>query len=107
LRAVWRDKKLAASILRQLREGLTPSICPIDSEEWHGDNGYNPTDKDDLPDLSPESEDDDDDKDKLEEGDHILYTVFAPVEEIRAGSTVSQHLAEAYVWNSWPEPRFR
>jgi hypothetical protein len=102
LQAIQRNKKLAASIPRQLREGLTPSICAIDSEEWHGNNGYDPADDDDLPDLSPESDNDDDDKDKLEEGDCILYTVFAPVEEIRAGSTVSQCLAEAYTRNSVP-----
>jgi hypothetical protein len=55
-------------------------------EEWHGDGRYDPAD--------------DDDKDKLEEGDRILYTVFTPVEEIRAGSTASQRLAEAHTWNS-------
>ncbi|KAJ7743427.1 hypothetical protein B0H14DRAFT_3514902 [Mycena olivaceomarginata] len=56
----------------------------IDSEEWHGDDGYDLADDDDLPELSPDSEDDDDNEDELEEGDHILYTMFAPVEEIRA-----------------------
>jgi hypothetical protein len=78
-------QELTASILRQLREGLTPSICAID-----------------LPELFPDSEDNDDEEDKLEEGDCILYTVFAPIKEIRAGSTVSQRLAEAYAWNSVP-----
>jgi hypothetical protein len=101
LQAIWRNKMLAASILRQLRKGPTPSICAVDSEERSGDDGYNLADDDDLPDLTPDSEDDDDD-DKLEEGDHILYTMFTPVKEIRAGSTVSQHLAEAYTWNSVP-----
>jgi hypothetical protein len=100
LRTVWRNEKLAASILRQLREGPTPSICAVDSEEWHGDDGYDPADNDDLPELCPDSEDDDDEEDDLKEGDRILYTVFAPVEEIRAGSTVSQCLAEAYARNS-------
>jgi hypothetical protein len=92
LRAVQRNEKLAASILQQLREGPTPSICAIDSEEWHGDDEYDPADDDDLPGLCPDSEDDEDD---LEEGDRILYTVFAPVEEIHAGSTVSQHLVDS------------
>jgi hypothetical protein len=101
LRAVRRNEKLAASILQQLCDGPTPSICAIDSEEWHGDDGYDPAD-DDLPELCPDSEDDDDEEDDLEEGDRILYTVFAPVEEIRAGSTVSQRLAEAYARNSAP-----
>jgi hypothetical protein len=102
LRAVQRNEKLAASILRQLREGPTPSICAIDSEEWHGDDGYNLADDNDLPELCPDSEDDDDKEDDLKEGDRILYTVFAPVEEICAGSTVSQRLAEAYARNSAP-----
>jgi hypothetical protein len=53
-----------------------------------------------LPELCPDSEDDDDKEDNLKEGDRILYTVFAPVKEIRAGSTVSQCLAEAYTRNS-------
>jgi hypothetical protein len=39
-------------------------------------------------------DDSDDDKDELKEGDHILYTVFALVKEIHAGSTVSQHPME-------------
>jgi hypothetical protein len=78
LRAVRRNEKLAASILQQLREGPTPSICAVDSEEWHRDDGYDPADNDDLPELCPDSEDDDDEEDDLEEGDGILYTVFAP-----------------------------
>jgi hypothetical protein len=98
LQVVWRNEKLATSVLRQLCEGQTLSICAVNSEEWHGDNGYNPADDDDLPDLSLDS--DNDDEDELEEGDHILYTVFTPVEEIHAGSTISQHLAEAYTQNS-------
>jgi hypothetical protein len=53
-----------------------------------------------LLELCLDSEDDDDEEDNLEEGDRILYTVFAPVEEIRAGSTISQHLVEAYTRNS-------
>jgi hypothetical protein len=57
LRAVRRNEKLTALILRQLREGPTPSICTIDSEEWHGDDGYDPADNDDLPELFPDSED--------------------------------------------------
>jgi hypothetical protein len=102
LRAVWRNEKLAASILQQLREGPTPSICAVDSEEWHGDDGYDPADDNNLPELCPDSEDDDDEENDLEEGDRILYTVFAPIEKIRASSTVSQRLAEAYAWNSAP-----
>jgi hypothetical protein len=89
LRAVWRNEKLTASILQQLREGPTPSICAVDSEEWHGDDGYDPADNDELLELFPDSEDNDDDEDELEEGDRILYTVFSPVEEICAGSTIS------------------
>jgi hypothetical protein len=100
LRAVWRNKKLAASILWQLHEGPTLSICAVNSEEWHRDDGYDPADDDDLLELFPDSEDDDDDEDELEEGDHILYTMFAPVEEICASSTVLQRLAEAYARNS-------
>jgi hypothetical protein len=102
LQAVRMNEKLAASILRQLREGPTLYICAVNSEEWHGDSGYDPADNNDLPELCPDSEDDDDEEDDLEEGDRIPYTVFAPVEEIRTGSTVSQHLAEAYTRNSAP-----
>jgi hypothetical protein len=102
LRAVWKNEKLTASILQQLREGPTPSICAVDSEEWTGDNGYDPADDDDLPDLTPDSEDDGDDDDELEEGNHILYTVFATAEEIRMGGTVSQCLTEAHTRNSAP-----
>jgi hypothetical protein len=98
LRAVRKNEKLAASILWQLREGPTPSICAVDSEEWTGDDGDEPADDDDLPDLTPDSED----NDELEEGDRILYTAFAPAEEIHAGSTVSQRLAEAHAQNSAP-----
>jgi hypothetical protein len=104
LQAVWRNEKLTASILWQLCEGLTLSICAIDSEKWHRDNGYNPANDDDLPELSPDSDDDDDDEDELEDGDHILYTVFTPVEEICASSTVSQRLTRGI--SHWPEPRF-
>jgi hypothetical protein len=87
LQAIQRNEKLAASILWQLREGPTPSICAVNSEEWHGDNGYDPAENEDLPELFPDL-DEDDEEDKLEEGDRILYTIFAPVEEICAGSTV-------------------
>jgi hypothetical protein len=69
--AIRRNKKLAASILGQLHEGPTSSICAIDSEEWYGDDGYNPANNDDHLDLSPDSDNDDDDKDELEEGDCI------------------------------------
>jgi hypothetical protein len=55
-----------------------------------------------LPELFPDSEDNNDEEDELKEGDHILYTVFVPVEEICTGSTISQCLAEAYTWNSVP-----
>jgi hypothetical protein len=81
LRVVRRNEKLAGSILQQLCEGPTPSICAIDSEEWHRDNGHNPADDDDLPDLSLDSDDDDDEQDELKEGNHILYTAFAVVRE--------------------------
>jgi hypothetical protein len=100
--ATRRNEKLTASILQQLHEGPTPSICDINSEEWHGDDSYDPADDDDLPELCPDSEDDDDREDDLEEGDRIWYTVFTPVQEIRASSTVSQCLAEAYTQNSAP-----
>jgi hypothetical protein len=99
LRAVRRNAKISAAILRQLREGPVPSICAIASEEWCRDDGYNPgNDGDDFPDLTPDPDDDDGDED----GDRILYTAFAPAKEIRAGSTVSQRLAEAYARNSAP-----
>jgi hypothetical protein len=81
-------------ILWQLRKVLTPSICAVDSEKWYGDDGYNLADNDDLLELSPDLDDSDDDEDELKEGDHILYTVFALVEEIHAGSTVSQRPVE-------------
>jgi hypothetical protein len=55
-----------------------------------------------LLELFPDSEDDDDEEDELEEGDRILCTVLAPIEEIRAGSTVLQCLVEAYAQNSVP-----
>jgi hypothetical protein len=35
-------------------------------------------------------------------GIHPFHTVITPAEEICAGSTVSQHLAEAYMRNSAP-----
>jgi hypothetical protein len=44
----------------------------------------------------------DDDNNELEEGNWILYTLFAPAKEIRARSTVSQHLAKAFAQNSAP-----
>jgi hypothetical protein len=94
LRAVRKNEKLAALILWQLREVLTPSICAVDSEKWYGDNGYNLADDDNLLGLSPDLDDSDDDEDELKEGDHILYTVFALVEEIHAGSTISQRPVE-------------
>jgi hypothetical protein len=88
--AIQRNEKCPASILQQLCKGPTSSICAIGSEEWHRDNGYDPADDDDLPDLSLDSDDNDDDnEDELEEGNHILYTVFTPVKEICAGSTIS------------------
>jgi hypothetical protein len=65
LRVVQRNEKLAASILRQLCKGLTPSICAIDSEEWHGDDRYNPAYDNNLPDLCPDSDNDDDNEDEL------------------------------------------
>lgn len=86
LQAIQKNEKLAASILQQLCEGPTPSICAVESEEWSGNNGHDPADDDDLPDLAPDSEDDGDNEDELEEGDHILYTMFTPAEEIRNSS---------------------
>jgi hypothetical protein len=50
LQAIRRNEKLAASILWQLREDPTLSICAVDSEKWHREDGYDPTD-DDLPEL--------------------------------------------------------
>jgi hypothetical protein len=102
LRAVRKNEKLAASILQQLREGPTPSICAGDSEEWHGDDRYDPADDDDSPELFPDSEDDGDKEDELGEGDRIPYTVLTPIEEIHTSSTVLQRLAEAYAQNSVP-----
>jgi hypothetical protein len=103
LRAVCWSTRIAAAILRQLHEGLVPSICAVDME-WHRDDGYNPeVNGDDFPDLTMDP--DDDDNDNLKKGDQILYTVFTPAkevraEEIRAGSTISQQLAEAFTWKS-------
>jgi hypothetical protein len=100
--AVWRNEKLAASILQQLHKGPPPSICATNLEEWHGNGGYNPADDNDLLYLCLDLDNDDNDEDELEEGDRILYTMFTLVEEIHAGSTDSQRLAEAHVRNSTP-----
>jgi hypothetical protein len=66
------------------------------------DDGYDPADDDNLPNLCLDSEDNNND-DELEEGDCILYTVFTPAKEIRAGSTVSQRLTRRIL--QLPEPR--
>jgi hypothetical protein len=77
-------------ILRQLCKGLTLSICAVDSEEWHRDNGYDlEADNNDLLNLSP---DDNNDNDELKEGNHILYTTFSPAKEIHTKSSVLQRL---------------
>jgi hypothetical protein len=74
-------------------------------EERHGDDGYDPeAEDDDLLDVSldPDNNGVNNNNDELEEINCILYTVFTPAEEICAWSVVSQHLVEAYVWNSAP-----
>jgi hypothetical protein len=71
-------------------------------EDWEGKD----EDEDEsleFPELTLDSKDDSDkDNDKLEEGNHILYTVLVPPEDIHARSTESQQLAEAFTWNSVP-----
>jgi len=57
----------------------------------------------DLPDLVRDDEDDEDDEDDLdfEDGDRMFASgLHAPPEEIRATSTISQRLAEAFKRNS-------
>ena len=57
----------------------------------------------DLPDLVRDDEDDEDDEDDLdfEDGDCMFASgLRTPPEEIRAMSTISQQLAEAFKWNS-------
>jgi hypothetical protein len=44
----------------------------------------------------------DDSDDPLEDGDRVFYTQFSPPEDIRATSTVSQRLAEAFAKNFAP-----
>jgi hypothetical protein len=60
----------------------------------------------DLPDLIQDGDDDDDEEDLLlEEGDRFLATgLHRPSEEIRATSTISQRLAEAFKRNSEQTP---
>jgi hypothetical protein len=60
----------------------------------------------DLPDLIQDDDDDDDEEDLLfEEGDCFLATgLHRPSEEIRAMSTISQQLAEAFKRNSEQTP---
>ena len=56
----------------------------------------------DLPDLlRDDDDDDDDDKPEFEEGDRMFATgLKGPMEEVRATSTISQRLAEAFKRNS-------
>ena len=56
----------------------------------------------DLPDLLRDEDDDDDDGEpEFKEGDHMFATgLKGPTEEVRATSTISQRLAEAFKRNS-------
>ena len=55
----------------------------------------------DLPDLLRDDDDDDDDEPEFKEGDRMFATgLNRPVEEVRATSTISQRLAEAFKRNS-------
>ena len=84
-------------LLRQLRAGPVPTICVVDTEERSGEDSEDEFDEE-LPELSPDDSDDSDDP--IEDGDRIFYTAFSPSEDLRATSTVSQRLAEAYAKNS-------
>jgi hypothetical protein len=64
--------------------------------------GPNPAlaaDSDDLPELQPDCDDDEDDE-EIEEGDRLFVTsLFPQSADVRASSTVSQRLAEAFRLN--------
>jgi hypothetical protein len=70
LRAACRSARISAVILYQLREGPTPSICAIGSEEWLGDDGYDLEDNDSPPVVTPglDSDSDSESDEPLEEG---------------------------------------
>ena len=56
--------------------------------------------KGEIPDLDRDDEDDEDVDAEIEDGDRIFATgLHQPLEEIRAASTISQHLAEAFKRN--------
>jgi hypothetical protein len=92
LRAERRIYRASAQILRSLREGPLPEICVVDMEDREDE---------DLPGLEPDNDDDEDEP--LEDGDRLFYTCIIPLENIRASTTVSQRLAEAFARNSAPQ----
>jgi len=88
-----RASAAAAELLRSIRSGPFPAP----------DVGDASGDLSDLPDLSEDCESDEKGDDNcIEDGDRILYTRFLPEQDIRAGSTVSQRLAEVHARNSRP-----
>jgi hypothetical protein len=92
-RAEHKQAKTIARIVRQLRAGLVPTICAIDTDNRLGKDD---DDKfgEDLPELLLDDLDDSDDKDNpLKDGDRVFYTQFSPPEDIRATSTISQRLS--------------
>ncbi|CAK5268475.1 unnamed protein product, partial [Mycena citricolor] len=98
LREERQSARTAARVLRTIQQGPVPSICAVDVED-HEDE--------EMPELLPDSDDYDpedveEDDDSLEAGDRIFCTRFNPSENIRATSTVSQRLAEAFAKNSAP-----
>lgn len=62
---------------------------------------------DDVPELVVEDDDDnEDDTDVVQEGDQVFMTCIRDAEEVRATSTASQRLAEAFARNSAPPRTF-
>ena len=97
-----RIAKAAARILRSIRSEPFPEIRALDTDDL-GDSDDPP---EELPGLFPDPDcEDDDEDDPLEDGDRIFYTQFRPPppsEDVRASTTVSQRLAEAFARNSAP-----
>jgi hypothetical protein len=101
-RAKHKQARTITRIVWQLRAGPVPTICAIDTDERlskDDDDEFG----EDLPKLLlDDSDDSDEEDDPLEDGDWVFYTQFSPLEDIRATSTVSQRLAEAFAKNSAP-----
>jgi hypothetical protein len=101
-RAESKHAKTIARIVRQLRARPIPTICTIDTDDRLGKDDDDEF-REDLPELLlDDSDDSDDEDDPLEDRDRVFYTQFSPLEDIRATSTVSQRLAEAFAKNSAP-----